>query len=187
MKLYILRHEERFEPPTFYTQLTDTGLKNSELLKVILNKEKIDLIFSSPFKRVLQTIKPYCDFKNMSNSICIDYALYETMFDPCFTHDNYAISLNESDPEFYLTNRNYNSSISLEQIKCPETVQDVSDRVSIFTTQIIKKYKGTNYNILFASHAATLAPLININKLYPQGGLTKIYDEHKIVYQPINY
>ena len=187
MKLYILRHEERFESPKFYTQLTSTGLINSELLKTILDKERIDLIFSSPFPRVLQTIKPYCDFKNMSNAVCIDYALYETMFDPCFTSDNYAISLNENDSEFYLTDPIYQSSIPLKQIKCPETIQDVTDRVSTFSTSIIEKYKDTNYNILFASHAATLASLIHLNQLYPLGGLTKIYDKDHTVNLPINY
>ena len=84
MRLYILRHEERFESPKFYTQLTDIGLKKSEILKTILDKEELNLIFSSPFPRVLQTIKPYYDLKKMSNAVCIDYALYETMFDPCF-------------------------------------------------------------------------------------------------------
>ena len=36
MKIYVLRHEERYESPMFYTTLTPVGLQNSEKLKYIL-------------------------------------------------------------------------------------------------------------------------------------------------------
>jgi broad specificity phosphatase PhoE len=188
MKIYILRHEERYDCPKFYTQLTSIGLKNSELLKGILDKENINLIFSSPFPRVLQTIKPYCDFKNMNQSVCIDYSLYETMYDPCFTSAEYPITLNKNDKEYYLMDPNYNSTIPLNNITCPESERNVETRITIFVTQLIEKYKNTNINILLASHASTLAPLVTnlTNTLYPLGGITKIYDNKKLC-QPINY
>ena len=104
-----------------------------------------------------------------------------------FTTNNYAVKLSETNPEFYMINQNYKSSMELKQIKCPESEQDVSERVSTFLSHIIKNYKNTNYNILFASHAATLAPLIKLDEIYPLGGLTKIYDNNQIVNQPINY
>lgn len=187
MKIYTLRHEERYDCPKFYTQLTPKGLENSKLLKNILDKENINLIFSSPFPRVLQTIQPYCDFKNMNQSIHIDYSLYETMYDPYFTSDEYPITLNKEDKEYYLINQNYKSTIPVTNITCPESENDVETRITIFVTNLIEKYKNTDMNILLASHASTLAPLVtNCNTLYPLGGLTKIYDNKKLCL-PINY
>jgi broad specificity phosphatase PhoE len=186
MKIYILRHEERYGCPKFYTQLTPTGFKNSELLKLVLEREKIDIIYSSPFPRVLQTIKPYCNLKKMNN-VCIEYSLYETMIDPCFTKDEYPIMLNKNDPEFYLTDPTYKSFLSINKINCPETDDNILDRVSNFYTHIIHKYKNTNLNILFAAHGGTLAPLVNLNEMYPLGALTKIYENNKQIQEAINY
>ena len=117
MKIYILRHEERFEPPSFFTNLTPNGLHKSETLKYILERENIDLIFSSPFPRVLQTIRPYCDIKNLTGQINIDYSLYETMYDKCFTPENYKVELLENNIEFYLANPDYESLITINDIK----------------------------------------------------------------------
>lgn len=188
MKIYIIRHEERYQCPKFYTQLTPRGLKNAELLKSILDKENINLIFSSPFPRVLQTIQPYCDLKNMNKTVQIDYSLYETMYDPCFTNDEYPITLNKEDKEYYLINPNYKSTIPVTNITCPESDKDVKLRITQFVTKLIEKYKNTDTNILVASHAGTLAPLVTNcnNSLYPLGGITKIYDNKKVCI-PINY
>ena len=105
MKLYILRHEERFESPEFYTELTENGINNSILLKDILEKERIDSIYSSPFIRVLQTVRPYCDYKNIK--INIDYSLYETMYDTrYFKKTEYPIDLFDN-KLLYLKNTKY--------------------------------------------------------------------------------
>jgi broad specificity phosphatase PhoE len=187
MKLYILRHEERFEAPTFYTELTPNGLVKSNLLKNILENENIDLIFSSPFIRVLQTIQPYCDHKQ-NNSVCIDYSLYETMYDTrYFKKSEYPIDLNSNDNLSYLKDPNYISTIPITDINCPETKDNVELRIVQFITKLIEKYKNTALNILIASHAATLAPLVKKESEYPLGGLTKIYENDQYLYQPINY
>ena len=76
MKIYLLRHEKRsMLNPTFYSPLLVEGLEDANKLKYLLDKENINLIFSSPFKRVLQTIKPFCDMKK--TNVNIEYSLYE--------------------------------------------------------------------------------------------------------------
>ena len=76
MKIYLLRHEIRdMYDPSFYSPLLDAGLKNAQVLSTILDKQDINLIFSSPFKRVLQTVQPYCDMRNLK--VNIEYSLYE--------------------------------------------------------------------------------------------------------------
>lgn len=189
MKIYILRHEARFEPPTFNTNLTPIGIQNSETLKYILEQENIDLIFSSPFPRVIQTIKPYCDMKNMDRQVNIDYSLYETMYDECFTKNNYKVELSKINNEYYLANPEYKSIISINDIKCPERRRDVELRTTKLFNHICNEYNNTEKNILIASHAATLNTIINKNdadEMYPQGGLTKIFDKCSC-YVPINY
>ena len=190
MKIYILRHEERDNSPQFYTNLTPIGLKNSENLKFILEEENIDTIFSSPFPRVLQTIKPYCDMKNMDKQVNVDYSLYETMYDKkYFTKDNYKIELTDSDNEYHLTNPNYKSLITINNIKCPEQRSDVKLRTTKLFNHIWNEYKNTERNILIATHACTLNTIINksdFDEIYPQGCLTKIYDNITTCYIPIN-
>lgn len=190
MKIYILRHEERDDSPQFYTNLTYQGFLNSENLKYILEKENIDTIFSSPFPRVLQTIKPYCDMKNMEKQVNVDYSLYETMYDEkYFTKDNYKIELVKTDNEYYLTNPNYISLITINDIKCPELYSDVKFRTNNFINCIINKYNNTERNILIASHACAIHTIIDrtdMGEFYPPGCLTKIYDNNQACYIPIN-
>ena len=190
MKLYILRHEDRYSNPQFYTNLTDKGFQNAEFLKYILDKENINLIFSSPFIRVLQTIKPYCDIKNMNNQVNVDYSLYETMYDSRFTKYNYKVQLSSNDLEYNLMNPKYQSLITIDDIKCPERPSDVKFRTDKFMKFIMNNYKNTDYNILIASHMSTINTIINKKDseyMYPMGGLAKIYDNDNICYRPINF
>ena len=58
MKIYILRHEDRTMDLTFFSPLTKNGLEKSVKLIDHLEKERINVIYSSPYIRTLQTIYP---------------------------------------------------------------------------------------------------------------------------------
>ena len=78
MKLYLLRHDERaLDDISFYSPLIPHGLDCANKLKYTLDYHNINLIFCSPFKRTLQTVKPYCDMKNLK--LNIEYSLYEKL------------------------------------------------------------------------------------------------------------
>ena len=186
MKIYILRHEERHEPPTFYTSLTAQGHKNADKLKHNISKLNISKIFSSPFLRTIQTIIPYCNLNNLQKEVCVEYSLYETMYDECFTKDNYQVTLTENDEEFKYTNPKYTSLINITDINCPETRKDVKKRVLAFIDTLITSYKNRDENILIVAHGAVFEPLVKTTGMYPLGGLTKIYDNGS-VNQPVNY
>jgi len=190
MKIYILRHEKRYDSPLFYTNLTTFGIKDSEKLKTVLNKEKLDIIYSSPFPRVLQTIMPYCLENNMTKKINIEYSLYETMEDKCFTKKDYKIELSNIDKEFILSNPDYESVNTIHDIKCPEEKKDIRKRVNHFIQGLIKENKNTDINILIASHAGVLSEIENYKhtgELYPQGGLMLLYNNGEYCNKPINY
>lgn len=189
MKLYLLRHEKRdIRNPTFYSTLLKSGLEDAEKLKFILEKINIDLIFSSPFIRVLQTIKPYCDMKNMN--VNIEYSLYEQIanhinVDYYFDENNFQIDLENNNELFYLKEPNYKSFLQLDNI---EFTNDTIKRSTNFFNYIINKYKDTDHNILISSHAGIIAEMVNFDpKLWPMGGLCHVYEDNKYFFKPINF
>jgi 2,3-bisphosphoglycerate-dependent phosphoglycerate mutase len=187
MKIYILRHEERYEPPTFYTTLTPCGYKNADNLKHILSSLNISKIFSSPFLRTIQTIIPYCLQNNLKSQICVEYSLYETMYDKCFTKENYKVRLTAHDKEFKYTDPEYSSLIDINDINCPETKSNVKLRITNFINNLISSYKQSDECILIVAHGAVFEPLVpKSNTIYPLGGITKIYDNCQVCI-PINY
>jgi len=190
MKLYLLRHEKRaIDNPSFYSPLLEEGLIDADKLKHILNDLNINLIFSSPFKRVLQTIKPYCDMKKLN--VNIEYSLYEQIYYHethkfKFDKNDYKKDLKNSDSEYYLKNNEYISYLPLDKI---EFTKDTMLRSNNFLRYIINKYKNTDINILFATHGGIILDMINRDEseFPPMGGLLLYYDELQEHSRPINY
>ena len=191
MKIFLLRHEIRdLKNPTFYSPLLTEGIKNSIKLKDLLSKCNIDIIYSSPFKRVLQTIEPYC--KEMKKKVNIEYSLYEQVgehinVDINFNKKKFRLSLKEDDFGYGLINKRYKSYLSLDKIKY---TFDTQERSSNFINYIFNKYKNSDKNILIASHEGILLQIMDLyNKNYsiPMGGLILYYDNNIIGYNPINF
>lgn len=190
MRIYLLRHEERdLSDPTFYSSLTDKGLDLSNKLKYTLDGLEIDIIFSSPFKRTLQTVKPFCDMTG--TLVNIEYALYEkivnhTKSKKIFDKDDFKMDLIERDEEYYLKNTDYVSFYNLEDIEFDD---DGLKRSYQFLHHIISLYKETDYNILFVTHSAIMKNMINSDNFItpPMGGIVMIYDKQRILHKKINY
>ena len=188
MKLYLLRHEIRnLRNPTFYSPVLPEGLKNAENLKTLLDKKNINLIFSSPFKRVLQTVKPYCDMKNMK--VNMEFSLYEQIYyhtdvDINFDKDDFRKDIKPSDDEYYLKNKNYKSYLPLSKI---EFTKDAKKRANDFVNYIINKYKDTDCNIVLASHGGLISQILDVEDRYPMGGLCLYYDGVRKCNKPINF
>lgn len=107
MKLYLLRHQERNNlNPLFYSQLTHNGLFKSNILKHI-NSLNINIIFTSPFIRCIQTITPYCNLTNLKSNK--EHALYEYM-----NFESPIIDLQYNDT--HILNNNYKSYFDIKNI-----------------------------------------------------------------------
>jgi len=190
MKLYILRHEDRPQDCSFFTPLTELGLKNSINLIPILEKCNINYIISSPFIRTLETIYPYSKKHNLF--INIDYSLSEIHH-----QDNIAKNAVGMDiPKFIATKYNYNKSykslISPTHIKYPEKYNNVVKRVKKFLKYIFLRYYSKNYNIVLITHQSLCKSIVEIiNKLlinnsinkelindYPKGKLCLVFDKY---------
>jgi len=188
MKIYLLRHEIRdLKNPTFYSPLLSQGLANADKLKCLLKRQKFDIIYSSPFKRVLQTVKPYCDFD--IKKVNIEYSLYEQIYDHAnstikFDKNDFRKDLKPTDPEFYLKNKIYKSYLPLSKIKY---TKDTENRAKNFLNYIIKKYQNTDKVILIASHGGIIAQMLGIEDRYPMGGLCLCYENNLKIFKPLNF
>lgn len=190
MKIYLLRHEKRdLKNPLFYSPLLPEGVENAEKLVNVLKKEEIDLIFASPFKRVLQTVKPFCD--KYRKKIRVEYSLYEQVcpheeVDFNFNKKNFKNEIQQSDDEYYLINKNYKSFLPIDGI---HFTCETSERAQNFFIHLINKYKNTDKKILLVSHSGIIAQIMNLpdNLDYPMGGLLLYYDNGKYVKKTINF
>ena len=114
-KIYLLRHEKRdINNPLFYSPLLEEGLKNAEKLKYLIEKENIDIIFSSPFIRVLQTIEPYCLYKK--KKVNIDFSLYEHISKD-FDEKDFKFGLRNITQYSHIINYDYQSFGSLDNVE----------------------------------------------------------------------
>ena len=131
---------------SFYDMLTQEGLddadKISELLK---NKEKPEIIFSSPYISSLQSIYPYCIKNNLM--INIDYALYPIVH----SEEIYNLNIIERYYSYLgeIINYNYKSSILNNNIKEDETIFNINNRLKPFLYNISRNFKNTDAKIIF--------------------------------------
>ena len=177
MELYLLRHEKRYASPAFYTSLTEAGLKNADNLVDILKKHNFDEIYCSPFLRTVQTILPY--LKYSKKKINIEYSLYESCDDPCFTINNYHndfYSLINYIPEInnYIDS-NYTSY--LDRVLFKETKEEILVRLKNFINKL--KQNNNKKKVLFVTHMCPIKLILKEYanqdiKFYPAGYLQKV-------------
>lgn len=198
MKIYILRHEDKTMDTSFFSPLTQQGIKNSVKLIDILKEEEIDVVFSSPFIRTLQTIYPFC--KENDVKINIDYSISEIQNEHTILKNSYTIQLPD-----YLKKKynccNYKSLIVPTSYKYPEKIEDIDKRVKHFLHFIISNYLNyKNKNIVIVSHMAicnvigkiaynkfTKSDEYTMDTKYPKGALTEIFNKGKWVFNPVNW
>jgi broad specificity phosphatase PhoE len=154
MKLILMRHEERGPNPGFFTELTDNGIVNSCIIPDLLKDFNIDIIFSSPFIRTLQTIYPYS--KKYNKKINVDYGLYEYIHNLYFKINNWYYTLNDiKDEELKnIINNDYISIVNKNDFKILEDEKSLENRIIKFFS-----YLNTNYydkTVLLVSHKGVI-------------------------------
>jgi len=197
MKIYILRHEDRLDDCSLFTPLTKMGLINSNNLKNILNNLKINIIFSSPFIRTLQTIYPYS--KYYSYKINLEYGLAEIYHQDLIPIKSCNTELPEYIAESFNYNSEYTSIIKISDIKYPEKYNQVQKRVKQIIYNIICKYWNCDVNIILVTHQSVcraILELINDNlnneiynsylENYPIGKISLIFDNFEWIFKNIN-
>lgn len=153
MKIILLRHEERGYDVGFYSNLTDNGIIQSCKLPYKL-KTNIDVIFSSPFLRTLQTIYPYSI--NKIKKINIEYGLYEYIHNPYFLLNQWYYTTNDiADNSLKsIINNNYLSIVNKDDFFILENESNLEKRLIKFFD-----YLKSNYNdktVLIVSHKGVI-------------------------------
>ena len=197
MKLYILRHEDRTQDATFFSPLTKDGLENSEKLIELLNELNINVIYSSPFIRTLQTIHPYAKYKNLK--INIDYSLSELQHPDLIPPNSYQVTLPKYIAKDFNYNKIYESLMQPSEFKYPEDEEAMMKRIKKILTKILTNHKGSE-NIIIATHQGICNLILKIvgrsiknerlKKLkfkYLPGKVTKVFDTDKWVFKNINW
>jgi broad specificity phosphatase PhoE len=201
MKIYILKHEDCTQDYTFFSPLTSVGLKNSINLVDIIKKYNINHIYSSPFIKTLQTIKPYVEEKQLK--IKIDYSLSEMMQLDIIPKKSYQVRLPDYIAKLFNYDEHYKSQIEPEDLSYPENDKNVELRIKKILKYIISSYskdKDTDNNILIVTHEACCLSIIKIIKKfgilnvpkhdiisYPRGGLSLIFNKNTWSFDAINW
>ena len=202
MKLYVLRHYERYKTGTFFVELTPMGKKNSNNTNTI-KKLNIDVIYCSPFIRTLQSIEPYCTENNIK--VNIENSLYEYLDADYFDLNNYNNSYHniknnkENKKILNIINNKYKSLLSIKNIEKPLNYQTykkdkyhlyIVKRINNFINYLYSKY-NKDVNILLVSHKGTINTIKhiiynNINDIqeknlhddYPVGKISILIDNN---------
>jgi broad specificity phosphatase PhoE len=198
MKIYILRHEDRTMDATFFSPLTITGHQNSVKLVKYLNNININKIYSSPFIRTLQTIHPYIKEKNKIK-INLEHSLCEIQHPHIIPEKSYKICLPIYIAESFNYNPKYKSFLQSEDLEYPENESIVKNRVKDFLKKLINENLENKTNILLVTHQIVCNIIlqivskefddmnIKIDKNYPTGSLTLVFDTDKWDYKKINW
>ena len=143
--IYFIRHAR-----TDYTvkdevnrPLTHEGIESALRVKAFLSEVDIDLIYSSPYQRTVDTIKPYAD------SVCMEIELVNDLREReigCWVDDFDDFSFKQWHDFNY-------------KLKNGESLQEVQDRNIQVVNNILKVHN--NKTIAVATHGTALASIIN--------------------------
>jgi broad specificity phosphatase PhoE len=159
MKLILVRHEERTDDNSFFSELTQMGKYYSkyiipnEIDKIV---NKVDAIFSSPYYRTLETIQYYAEKYN--KKINIENSLCEFVNNTYFIYNKWKYNWNEiNNPKYYnlkkIFNNNYHSLISINDINNDpnnilESECNLRERVNNFINYLKNNYEENSVIIL---------------------------------------
>lgn len=181
MKIYILRHEDRPQDCTFFSPLTEIGLRNAKRLIPVLKENNINLIFSSPFIRTLQTVNPF--LKETNQTVNIEYGLSEIHHPDIIPPKSVGLILPGYLAKHYNYNPEYISFIKHNEIKYPENTKDCQNRMMKVIKHIIGKYYKTNLNILIVTHQGLCDTMIKIINKFSSDYKQKLSNEISMGYQ----
>jgi 2,3-bisphosphoglycerate-dependent phosphoglycerate mutase len=159
--VYLLRHEQRGYSISFDTTLTNSGLERAEtIITPQLESRSIDIIYSSPFVRTLQTVRPFCEKTGLK--VNLEWSLVES------------IPFNPIIPDEFTTiiNLNYSSFLPYTQ-----TLTDDMIDFNVLKLRIKRFIESLDRskNILLVTHM----PVINAVLSYKGFEYIEMYTHHQ--------
>ncbi len=157
MKLILLRHEDRnLLNPLFFTPLTDLGMTRRYQLIEPLSSENIDIIYSSPFLRTLETIYPTATF--LKKKVNVEYALYEYVHNPLFTLTDWYHDVSELWKDHLhlkeMINPRYKSMIKEDDFEIMEDEKRLERRLTPFIMKLLRE--DSQKTVLLVTHGGVI-------------------------------
>lgn len=157
MKLILLRHEDRnLLNPLFFTPLTDLGMTRRYQLVEPLSLENIDIIYSSPFLRTLETVYPTAKF--LKKKVNVEYGLYEYVHNPLFTLTNWYHDVDELWKEHphlkKMVNERYQSVMTKDDFEIMEDEKRLERRLTPFLHKILRE--DSQKTVLLVTHGGVI-------------------------------
>ncbi|MBS4538913.1 histidine phosphatase family protein [Clostridium sp. D2Q-11] len=144
-ELIMVRHAKvNYTPDDRKRALSKEGENQRQDVLNILKKKEIDLIYSSPFKRAIDTIKPYADFKGMEINIIEN--LRERKISDVFIDDFDSFANNQWKDFDYKLNKG-------------ESLREVRERGLKSIESIIRDNRGKR--IVIGTHGTFLGVMLN--------------------------
>lgn len=144
--VYFIRHAE----PNYNNsndalrELTQKGLEDRKLITKFLSNKNIDVVLSSPYKRSIDTVKPFAEKYNFEIKVIDDFR--ERKVDSIWIEDFTTFCIQQwSDFSYKLSDG--------------ETLGEVQKRNIIALKNVIKKYPDKN--IVIGSHGTAMSTIIN--------------------------
>lgn len=144
-ELIMVRHAKvNYTPEDKERALSKEGEEQRKDVFKILKDKHIDKIYSSPFKRAIDTIKPYADYKGMEINIVDD--LRERKVSDVFIDDFETFSTNQWNDFDY-------------KIEKGESLREVQQRGLRAIEEILKENRGKT--LVVGTHGTFLGVLLN--------------------------
>lgn len=144
--VYFIRHAE----PDYSVYddairpLTDKGKKDALNVATYLEDKGIQVALSSPYKRAIDTIKPFADINNMNIELVEDFR--ERKVDNCWIDDFHGFSQKQWEDFNY-------------KLLDGECLHDVQERNIKALEKVLRKFYGKN--IVIGTHGTALSTIIN--------------------------
>merc|ERR1712216_394405 len=160
LRIYVIRHEKRpVDDPTFDVSLTDEGLAAAEEDVVDeLNEIGVNMVYSSPYRRVLQTVQPYVDQMHVGCQTCVEWCLSEhpepNAVPPTEIPDEYyeLFDIEETYVPFMTPEKAHASNFDIEAVQ---------DRLAGFV-ELLSKTHDKGEVVLLATHQTTAHALLSM-------------------------
>jgi len=150
-QLFLIRHgiTEQNKQSLFQgisdNQLSSLGLKQASLVALFLINQNIGKIYSSPLIRSVQTAQPFSD--SVKIPIVIETTLKEIN---CGDWEGKSVE------EIKHQSSKFIHWLTLGNVKAPngESVEDITNRISLFIEKLLKESLKTDKNIAVFAHGA---------------------------------
>jgi len=156
--LYVFRHGQSQDNADFIfsgwreSKITETGIKQAEVLAEKLKDKKIDFLISSPQIRAIETMKIAISKNEKAKNLEIH--LDERIKERC-----YGDLQGTSKLELYLKNpellNEYRRSYT-KKAKNGESLEDVVKRVDLFCKDLVKQMKNSKMNVAVSCHGNSM-------------------------------